>query len=208
LSWDPIGERGGINLYQSCHNNTLSYIDTNGESPLLIAAGAILLVGGALAAWIANSPPPDTVRNSDGTTSFVIHECEVVIVYGHGAFDKPHTIIQESNSTCGAGFIHCGATSSNNQIPTSVIVPGAPTSEYFKGDILTTDPEYIVASQAIQEGAKANAEEICKQKDADGCPKCKKVSVRFEYAPSTDALTNATDGAKPESYTIQCECDE
>ena len=54
ISEDPIGEEGGINLYQFCFNNPLNRVDMDGEvAPLLFIGG--LIIGGV---GYANAPGP------------------------------------------------------------------------------------------------------------------------------------------------------
>jgi uncharacterized protein RhaS with RHS repeats len=54
LNHDPIGERGGINLYRYAYNSPLNYIDADGLTPRGAAWGAAIgmglggLIGGAI----------------------------------------------------------------------------------------------------------------------------------------------------------------
>ena len=58
LSRDPIGEAGGINLYQYCYSDPINHIDPDGETPLvtgLIGAGIGAAIGAGVAAWKGGS---------------------------------------------------------------------------------------------------------------------------------------------------------
>jgi RHS repeat-associated protein len=46
ISADPVGQAGGINLYNYALNNPLTYVDPNGQNPAAVAA----LVGGVIGA--------------------------------------------------------------------------------------------------------------------------------------------------------------
>ncbi len=57
LSRDPVGEGGGINLYQFVANNPLVFIDALGENPLVVplAGGAgKILVSAGFTAWFVD----------------------------------------------------------------------------------------------------------------------------------------------------------
>jgi RHS repeat-associated protein len=47
LSRDPIGEKGGINLYEFGRNNSVSKVDPDGRNPIIIGGGVIIVGGGA-----------------------------------------------------------------------------------------------------------------------------------------------------------------
>jgi RHS repeat-associated protein len=57
LNRDPIGELGGLNLYNFVRNNPPNLVDRDGRNPLLLVALVILLAS----AESANPPPPPPV---------------------------------------------------------------------------------------------------------------------------------------------------
>jgi len=62
LKWpnqDPLGEAGGINLYQFVYNSPLNYIDPDGKNPLLLLFLAGAAFGGAMTPYVANAPGPN-----------------------------------------------------------------------------------------------------------------------------------------------------
>jgi len=56
---DPLGEAGGINLYQFVYNSPLNYIDPDGKNPLLLLFLAGAAFGGAMTPYVANAPGPN-----------------------------------------------------------------------------------------------------------------------------------------------------
>lgn len=56
---DPIGERGGLNLYRFNYNSPLNYVDPNGDHPILIAIIAGAVYGAVFTPYTANAPGPN-----------------------------------------------------------------------------------------------------------------------------------------------------
>ncbi len=52
LSRDPIGEKGGVNLYGYVRNDPANLVDPDGKNPVIIG-GAIIVVGAAIIAYNA-----------------------------------------------------------------------------------------------------------------------------------------------------------
>jgi RHS repeat-associated protein len=59
LNRDPLGERGGINLYRFVYNNPLAYVDPNGDNPILLAILAGAVCGAIMTPGTVNAPGPN-----------------------------------------------------------------------------------------------------------------------------------------------------
>jgi RHS repeat-associated protein len=64
LSKDPIGERGGLNLYGYVKNDPLRRVDLKGQNPLLLAIGAAL-IGAGVFIYKANKAMTSCSRAGD-----------------------------------------------------------------------------------------------------------------------------------------------
>ena len=53
LNRDPIGQSGGLNLYEYANNNPTNYFDATGRNPLLVSGAFGALIGGTIGGLVA-----------------------------------------------------------------------------------------------------------------------------------------------------------
>jgi RHS repeat-associated protein len=157
LSRDPIGERGGNNLYSLLQSDSINRVDILGLAEL-----------------------------DELNRVIKVDRCEIVIFYGHQHPKKPWTFEFNGFCTGGAA-ITCWPTLTNSRIPSESSVPGAPTHDettYFYGEDPNevskekrkhrdpeTDFDYIFP--VVLEGAIKKAGDLCSK----NC--CKQVRIVF-----------------------------
>lgn len=112
-----------------------------------------------------------------------VGKCEVVVLYGHGSADRPHTFTFAK--LCSAGhFVGCESAATNDRIPSQNQIPGAPSTdgELYSGRGNRDDPEtsFDVFMERSWEAAKKRAKAFC----ADKTCCCKAVKVKTELAGS------------------------
>ena len=100
-SRDPIEEAGGVNLYGFVKNNPTSYVDTDGRDPLQQGDGNF---------WSPPLPFPGQ-RNQllahRNRRTFIVRQCQIVIVYGHGSATTPLRWLFEPGSCSAGGYAAC-----------------------------------------------------------------------------------------------------
>ena len=172
LRRDPIEERGGLNLYGMVDKNSINHWDYLGLAKVS--------------------------RNEDGSSTIKVGKCEVAIIIGHGNYNRPHTVTFPHGLSCsGAGVAHCGSSSTNAAIPEANRIPGSPN---WTDDVYSGDDRYAQGIQAIRNGARRKAEEICR--DVRQC--CKKVKIRSVYAPKGDITTDVSKRDSLHTETVDC----
>jgi RHS repeat-associated protein len=140
LNRDPIGERGGINLYQFVYNSPLSELDIYGFAT--------------------------KSKNEDKTQTITVEKCEVVVLRGHGK-SSPHIFKGPPGGCWAGGFIGCYAGCTNEKLGENKI-PGSPNwddeimdtdEEYTKAwqDIQKGADE---AAQKICDNGKCNCKSV------------------------------------------------
>ena len=133
LNRDPIGERGGLNLYGIVSNATTNDVDYLGLY--------------------------DKSWDSEGYVTVKVQNCEIVILDGHGGKKTPHKF-EFPTEGCGAGggFIGCFSKTTNSKIPASNLVPGAPQTMTEEADAFGLMTQI---RSSIFNGAKTKANKLC-----------------------------------------------
>ena len=116
LSQDPIGfAAGDANLYRYVGNGATEFTDPSGLSGKGIK---------------------ETQNNDGSTTITITHPNTLVILYGHGNKEAPHTFIFDAENTFGV-FVGCDAGATNSRIPKDHAFDTAKTSN---GDLINGGP--------------------------------------------------------------------
>jgi len=146
---------------------------------------------------------PINVVDLFGLYTAKVKNCEVVVLYGHGSADKPHTF--KFGGRCSAGhFVGCQSRTTNDKIPPGNQIPGAPSTDddlvSGPGNRDNPDTSFDKFMDDSWAAAKKKAKDICASKDK--C--CKSVTIRTELAGSAFNPDNWTQpGTKSE--TIKCD---
>jgi RHS repeat-associated protein len=129
-SRDPIGERGGVNLYGMVGNDAVNFVDVLG----MIGGGNGIYLPGISPGlpgnpgWKPEPPDPNNPpihtrtheidHDGEGVT-VEVYECEIVLLYGHGFAGVPHKFdFKGKGCATGKGFFFgCEAHNTNNAIP-------------------------------------------------------------------------------------------
>jgi len=193
LSRDPIGEEGGVNLYEFGPNSPITGVDTLGDSwydPY---------------SWIyapnknTSNPPSDLIDEDN----FKVHvgKCQIVVLFGHAHSRSWDWTVDR----CGAGTaVMCWPTSNGKGIPDGGdlwpriperrpgvklewgILPPSENDPYawrMNPDVMLADKVFdLVYGNILTKGA-----DLCR----NGC--CKQVRVRFIWvAKNGDIVHNPT----------------
>ena len=134
ISKDPIGERGGLNLYVFVRNMPVGLVD---------------LLGLYTKSW-----------DADEYVTVTVGKCEIIILDGHGDEKKPHTFkFPEGHSCAAGGFLGCYPGTTNEEIPEQNRVPGSPMDHEIRLDIKGS--RLSEERKEIINGAESKAKAIC-----------------------------------------------
>ncbi|MBC2594874.1 hypothetical protein H5P28_11450 [Ruficoccus amylovorans] len=134
LSRDPIGEKGGKNLYAMVDNDAVNRLDYLGLFDKSIA--------------------------DNGIVTIKVKNCEIVILDGHGSKKTPHVFTFPEGTCAAGGFLGCYPGTTNDTIPEDNRVPGAPTDKEPRADIKGS--KLWSERKKIIEGAEEKAKMICR----------------------------------------------
>lgn len=221
-SRDPIGERGGYNLYDFLGNCPISTVDTDGRSPFLvvpIVIGVAVIAGcsGKSSATTSDDDYKLTLRKEINNTDTLligangdkyVPQCMVVVYVGHNG-DVPQGVVNQllipdpafggkERECSGSMTVACGDLSggeNNDTHPCPSTIPGGPTP------IDGTPIDAIRATEQLKEAeinAKWYAQFICNRT----CCKCAKVTVVFHYFSTIKTLGIKANTQK--SYEVHC----
>ena len=171
INRDPIGERGGVNLFAMVINNPIRWVDFLGR-------------------WFWDY---DDQQEGDGTGPFkiTVKKCQIVILYGHGFWSDtngdgepdedeglPHEFDFGSSGKCAAGvFVGCYSGTTNQHIPEENRIEGAPMSNDFltSGDPFSSLQGIENVYNHIKGKAQSRADDMCLD-----C--CKEVTLIIFYS--------------------------
>jgi len=143
-------------------------------------------------------------QNKDGSSTITISDdCVIVILFGHGCCDKPHTF--KFTKPCqAAGFVGCDAGATNEGIPKGNQIPGLKMTNGIisTGPIGLADPKQSQAYwlEEAKKGAKEKAKEFCKK-----CG-CKQVKIYGEAAGATLVGGIANFFTQPSEFEETVDC--
>lgn len=222
---DPIGEKGGVNLYLFAQNNGIKLIDFLGNAPQLPvvpsggfdAQNPIPLIGDGFQYDTRGNLIKDGVYVSPGPGSS--DPCERLIVVGHftgtnGLQDKTK---DENVLRSKCGFVGCGANLINNNLPNPI--PGMPVNrdsvedhplngyrafgksyDYEYSDY-TTSESILYKIEAAKQAAMAD---IC----GDKCCKSGKIIVQCQSRLISDGHWWGPDiSGLCTTYSVSCSTD-
>ena len=156
-SRDPIGERGGVNLYGLVGNDGVNYVDYLGLAPGTKENGEV----------------ENTRGKNQKPTTITAKKCTAVILVGHGGADasQAHKFVLPE---CSYGaFIGCHPGVTNSKIDEGKLIPGSPSDEDLRsvslgpnakdfGGIPGYGPEILAAYNQAKDLAPEACEKCCK----------------------------------------------
>lgn len=159
MSRDPIGERGGLNLYVNSLNNPVNRIDPFG---------------------LSSEQCSYTIRVSHFTDrNTKDHGYYWVGNESHSSFFFQDGMPE--NRTC---YVGCGMNDLNN---------GPIGGDDWHDMLLNPERESVNGHELIYHDINAMdakedevASDLCAQKDKNGCPSCKSVTIKYDCDPETD----------------------
>jgi RHS repeat-associated protein len=155
LNRDPIGERGGLNVYVAVGNRTADRVDPMG------LWGYEQQVGGFT-----------QTTDEDGNVKTTIMKCNIVIFLGHNGRVPQGSIGNEHCSGCSAGAVYaCGGLGDFSPGVPETSIPDAPPQT--DDSALALGADLIVKGTEAFEKAKMHAKTICN--DTKKC--CDKVDI-------------------------------
>jgi RHS repeat-associated protein len=202
-SRDPIGQRGGVNLYGFVYNSPTKYIDSDGQIPIAIP---IVVVVGGCGILTGCASDDDTLptgfwRDGGGNGEYHSSKCMIPIYIGHNHV-VPQGDVHDDEEECSyTGVVSCGNLGTDDSgeqttNPASSTIPGAPV--ITEGQKLNgVDVERYV--QNTVSAAIEAAKEICKRKKC--C--CEWVTIVL-HVWSNLSLTDET-GGHERRIPIKCD---
>jgi RHS repeat-associated protein len=105
MQTDPIGAKGGINLYAYVGNDPLNNIDTNGLAGILISCGGTVAYGSSRTISQGNSSPAGVVATTTGTFGGFIDTNSASANYLAGTVGVSATVGVAAYATNGLGNV-------------------------------------------------------------------------------------------------------
>jgi RHS repeat-associated protein len=184
LNRDPIGERGGRNLYTIVDNSPVHFSDTLGLFKIKI--------------------------NATGSLDVTVEGCEIVLFRGHGSADDPHTFSYppgaSDESECRrVGFYGCEAGDIMDSVPGDYGIPGH--GMHRKGEV--PEPDQTEGYNGLRkrlDSVPGEAELMCTECDPP-CTKVRLAVLNYIEPSRWNSGHGKGTGGKWHLYQLNISCD-